>query len=301
MHGQPRGVKTPATAKSAIRCWRHWAGICANYNVRCRKTRRPTNTQRCNQTRYPARLATVRHRSNVVRPQNRSLAPDDRSLQVHSCHGPPAGRRAARGAARPARDDSRWSRANILVMCPDIETYAPLIWRTSASASGARCASRASAAGAARRPLVAADQSAAGCCVATVDARGRRVTAARCSTSPIRAGTCPVQLQRRRFGGHHPLGPAVQHPVGLRSAAPSTLRGRLRPQHVAVRHRPGAGRGRDVDDSGAWIDATLPLDDVSQQSDPIGRPVGRIHQPPAKRGRLAHRGATAARVVGCAD
>ena len=66
--------------------------------------------------------------ASVVRPQGRVLAADDRSLQVHSCHG----------AARQVdvlrevllgllQDDPTLEPRDILVMCPDIETYAPLI------------------------------------------------------------------------------------------------------------------------------------------------------------------------------
>lgn len=66
--------------------------------------------------------------ANAVRPEGRSLATDDRSVQVHSCHG----------AARQVdvlrevllgllADDPSLQPRDILVMCPDIETYAPLI------------------------------------------------------------------------------------------------------------------------------------------------------------------------------
>jgi exodeoxyribonuclease V gamma subunit len=66
--------------------------------------------------------------ANTVRPQSRKLAADDRSVQIHKCHG----------AARQVdvlreillgllQDDSTLEPRDILVMCPDIETYAPLI------------------------------------------------------------------------------------------------------------------------------------------------------------------------------
>jgi exodeoxyribonuclease V gamma subunit len=66
--------------------------------------------------------------ANAVRPKGRKLAADDRSVQVHNCHG----------AARQVdvlreillgllQDDSTLEPRDILVMCPDIETYAPLI------------------------------------------------------------------------------------------------------------------------------------------------------------------------------
>ena len=69
--------------------------------------------RRCNQTRYPARLAAVRHRrQRACGQQGRSLAPDDRSVQVHSCHGRP-GRSTccARCCSACSPTTRRWSRA----------------------------------------------------------------------------------------------------------------------------------------------------------------------------------------------
>jgi exodeoxyribonuclease V gamma subunit len=66
--------------------------------------------------------------ANAVRPQNRSLAPDDRSLQVHSCHGPARQVDVLREVLLGLlADDPTLEPRDILVMCPDIETYAPLI------------------------------------------------------------------------------------------------------------------------------------------------------------------------------
>lgn len=66
--------------------------------------------------------------ANAVRPEGRRLRQEDRSVQVHSCHG----------AARQVdvlrevllgllSDDPTLEPRDILIMCPDIETYAPLI------------------------------------------------------------------------------------------------------------------------------------------------------------------------------
>lgn len=66
--------------------------------------------------------------ANAVRPAGRTLAAGDRSVQVHSCHG----------AARQVdvlrevllgllADDPTLEPRDILVMCPDIEAYAPLV------------------------------------------------------------------------------------------------------------------------------------------------------------------------------
>jgi len=66
--------------------------------------------------------------ANVVRPQDRSLAPNDRSVQVHSCHGPARQVDVLREVLLGLlADDLTLEPRDILVMCPDIETYAPLI------------------------------------------------------------------------------------------------------------------------------------------------------------------------------
>ncbi|MGA3256168.1 MAG: exodeoxyribonuclease V subunit gamma, partial [Mycobacterium sp.] len=66
--------------------------------------------------------------ANVVRPDGRSLAADDRSVQVHSCHGPARQVDVLREVLLGLlADDPTLEPRDILVMCPDIETYAPLI------------------------------------------------------------------------------------------------------------------------------------------------------------------------------
>ena len=66
--------------------------------------------------------------ANAVRPQGRSLADDDRSVQVHSCHGPARQIDVLREVLLGLlADDPTLEPRDILVMCPDIETYAPLI------------------------------------------------------------------------------------------------------------------------------------------------------------------------------
>ena len=57
-----------------------------------------------------------------------SLQPDDRSLQVHACHGRTRQVEVLRDAIlHLLADDKTLEPRDILVMCPDIETYAPLI------------------------------------------------------------------------------------------------------------------------------------------------------------------------------
>lgn len=66
--------------------------------------------------------------ANAVRPQGRVLDADDRSVQVHSCHGPARQIDVLREVLLGLlADDPTLEPPDILVMCPDIETYAPLI------------------------------------------------------------------------------------------------------------------------------------------------------------------------------
>jgi exodeoxyribonuclease V gamma subunit len=66
--------------------------------------------------------------ANVVRPTGRSHGPDDRSVQVHCCHGPARQIDVLREVLLGLlADDETLEPRDILVMCPDIEIYAPLI------------------------------------------------------------------------------------------------------------------------------------------------------------------------------
>lgn len=66
--------------------------------------------------------------ANAVRPQGRSYRPGDRSVQVHSCHGPARQVEVLREILLGLlNDDETLEPRDILVMCPDIEKYAPLI------------------------------------------------------------------------------------------------------------------------------------------------------------------------------
>ncbi|MBM7517128.1 exodeoxyribonuclease V subunit gamma [Nocardioides nitrophenolicus] len=58
----------------------------------------------------------------------RVLRPDDRSLQVHACHGPARQVEVLRELlVGLLEDDPTLEPRDIVVMCPDVETYAPLI------------------------------------------------------------------------------------------------------------------------------------------------------------------------------
>ncbi|OBJ83694.1 exodeoxyribonuclease V subunit gamma [Mycobacterium asiaticum] len=66
--------------------------------------------------------------ANAVREAGRNLTTHDRSIQVHSCHGPARQIDVLREVLLGLlADDPTLEPRDILVMCPDIETYAPLI------------------------------------------------------------------------------------------------------------------------------------------------------------------------------
>jgi len=66
--------------------------------------------------------------ANAVRAEGRTLADSDRSVQVHSCHGSARQIDVLREVLLGLlEDDPTLEPRDIVVMCPDIETYAPLI------------------------------------------------------------------------------------------------------------------------------------------------------------------------------
>lgn len=65
---------------------------------------------------------------NAVRPHGRTLQAADRSVQVHSCHGPARQIDVLREVLLGLlQDDPTLEPRDIVVMCPNIEAYAPLI------------------------------------------------------------------------------------------------------------------------------------------------------------------------------
>ncbi len=61
-------------------------------------------------------------------PEARALRPDDRSVQLHACHGPARQVEVLREVLLGLlADDPTLEPRDVLVMCPDIESYAPLL------------------------------------------------------------------------------------------------------------------------------------------------------------------------------
>ncbi len=66
--------------------------------------------------------------NTTVDPAGRALDADDRSVQVHACHGPARQVEVLREVLLGLlADDPTLEPRDILVMCPDIEAYAPLV------------------------------------------------------------------------------------------------------------------------------------------------------------------------------
>jgi len=203
--------------------------------------------------------------ANAVRAQGRSLLPSDRSVQVHSCHGPARQVDVLREVLLGLlADDPTLEPRDILVMCPDIESFAPLIaadFGLGEVVSGAHPAHQLRVRLADRslvqtNPLLAVASQ-------LLDLAGSRVTASEVlnvlQTDPVRARfgftdddlddiTDWVRESNIRWG----FDKEHRSPYGL-SFVHHTWRFGL--------DRILAGVALS-DDSQAWIDSTLPLDDV---------------------------------------
>jgi exodeoxyribonuclease V gamma subunit len=204
--------------------------------------------------------------ANAVRPQGRTLMGDDRSVQIHNCHGPARQVDVLREVLLGLlQDDPTLEPRDILVMCPDIETYAPLIvadFGLGDVVHGAHPAHRLRVRLADRsliqtNPLL-------GVASQLLALAGSRVTASEVLSF---AQTAPV---RARFGFTDDDLEDITRWVRQANIRWGFDQEHRKPYHVDFVHntwrfgidRVLAGVAMS-DDSHAWIDATLPLDDVS--------------------------------------
>jgi exodeoxyribonuclease V gamma subunit len=204
--------------------------------------------------------------ANVVRPQGRTLTADDRSVQIHNCHGPARQVDVLREVLLGLlQDDPTLEPRDILVMCPDIETYAPLIvadFGLGDVVHGAHPAHRLRVRLADRsliqtNPLL-------GVASQLLALAGSRVTASEVLSF---AQSAPV---RARFGFTDDDLEDITRWVRQANIRWGFDQEHRRPYHVDFVHntwrfgidRVLAGVAMS-DDSHAWIEATLPLDDVS--------------------------------------
>ena len=215
---------------------------------------------------HPARLVAVRYRRQCRSATRTYARDDDRSVQVHSCHGPARQVDVLREVLLGLlQDDSTLEPRDILVMCPDIETYAPLIvadFGLGDVVHGAHPAHRLRVKLADRsliqtNPLLGL----ASQLLALADGR---VTASEVLNI---AETAPV---RARFGFTDDDLESITRWVRQANIRWGFDQEHRRPYHVDFVHntwrfgidRILAGVAMS-DDAHAWIDNTLPLDDVS--------------------------------------
>ena len=204
--------------------------------------------------------------ANEVRARGRTLGAADRSVQVHACHGPARQVDVLREVLLGLlSDDPTLEPRDILVMCPDIETYAPLInadFGLGDVLRGAHPAHRLRMRLADRslvqtNPLLAVASQ-------LLDLAGRRATASEvlnlAQTPPVRA----------RFGFTDDNLEDITRWVRQSNIRWGFDQEHRRPYGVDFVHdtwrfgldRVLAGVAMS-DDAHAWIGATLPLDDVS--------------------------------------
>ena len=288
-----RAATTPATARCATRCWPRSAATSASCSAACPPIRRPTSTsgrRRPRPTRCSAGCSPTSPPTPFGR-EGRTLAADDRSVQVHSCHGPARQVDVLREVLLGLlADDPTLEPRDILVMCPDIETYAPLIIAGFGLGDVVHGRpSRPPAAGPARRPLAGPDQPAA--------RRGR---------AAARPGRRPGHRQRgaqpragragARAGSGSPTTTSRPSPAGSgrRTSAGASTRSTARPYGVDfVQNTWRFGLDRVLagvamsDDSHAWIDTHAAAGRRRQQPRRPGRPARRVRRPAAARHRLA--------------
>ena len=249
---------------------------------------------RCSRGSRPTCATTARRRRAAAGDRTRAARPGDRSVQVHACHGRARQVEVLRDAIlHLLADDPTLEPRDVIVMCPDIETFAPLIQATFGAGEVAG-RGRADAlprgraarpARPARRPLAAPDQP---------GARRRRAS---CSSSPAQRLTASQVLDladrepvRRRFrlddddlarlrglGRRRAASAGASTPRTARRSSSTTLAG----GHLARRARPAAARRDDDRGRAAAVRRRAAARRRRERRDRPRRPVRRAGRPAA--------------------
>ena len=202
---RPRPARAPAQPRSGRR------------TARTSRSPRPRSPRPCS----AGSRATCAPTRSV--PQGRALADRDRSVQVHRCHGPARQVQVLREVLLGLlEDDPSLEPRDILVMCPDIENYAPLIsaaFGLGDVVDGGHPAHRLRVQ-LADRALVPHQPAARRRRPAARRGRQPRHGQRRPRPRPEPDGPAPVRLRRRRPRRDGRLGARVRGPVGLRRRAP---------------------------------------------------------------------------------
>ena len=294
-HPVPRARRPEPPAGRAPAAGHPRAATSASCSAPCRRPvgRSATDdgSSRPAEPRRPTLLGWLQSDLAAQRRRPRRAAPvarrRDRSVQVHACHGPARQVDVLREVLLGLlADDPTLEPRDILVMCPDIETYAPLIEADFGLGEvvGDRRPPGAPAAGPARRPRAAPDQPAA---------RRRRAAARRSPAAGPPPARCSTSLTPSRCGAGSasPTTTSTARPPGCGRPAcaggstPST--GGRTGSTASSQNTWRFGLDRVLagvamsDDAGAWLDRTLPLDDVGSNADRPGRPARRVRRPAA--------------------
>lgn len=223
--------------------------------------------------------------ANAVRPQGRTLPDDDCSVQIHNCHGPARQVDVLREVLLGLlQDDPTLEPRDILVMCPDIETYAPLIvadFGLGDVVHGAHPAHRLRVR-LADRSLIQTNP------LLGVAAQLLTLAAGRATASEV-LDLAQVPAVRAQFGFTDDDLEAITRWVRQANIRWGFDTEHRRPYHVDFVHNTWRfGLDRILagvamsDDSNAWLDATLPLDDVSsnrvQLAGQLAEFVARLHR-----------------------
>ena len=218
-------------------------------------------------------------RRNVVAPAGRTLSAGDRSVRVHACHGPARQVDVLREVLLGMlQDDPTLEPRDVLVMCPDVDTYAPLI--TAGFGLGDVVEHLPDGHPAHRLRVRLADRSPSrtnpllGVAAQLLDLAGSRATASQVldllQTEPVRRrfGLTDDDLDTvvewvRDSGVRWAFDPGHRAAFGLADYRQNTWSSGL--------DRVLSGVAMSAD-ARAWIDTTLPLDDVgSSRVDLAGR------------------------------
>ena len=215
------------------------------------------------------------------------LGDADRSVTIHACHGRARQVEVLRDAIlHLLAADPTLEPRDVIVMCPDIEAFAPLVHAT--FGAGER---EPRLAGPARRPLAAPDEPAAGRRRARPGAgRGAddRLAGARSGRPPARAAALPARRRRPRADGG--LGPRRRRALGARRGRAGGVRPRGRDRRDLARRagsRP-AGRG---DARGGGLARRAPARRGRVGPDRAGRPARGAGGAPRSGARRAARAA----------
>jgi exodeoxyribonuclease V gamma subunit len=220
-------------------------------------------------------------RDDVVPAQ---VAPADGSVQVHACHGPARQVEVLREALLHAfESDASLEPRDVLVMCPDVEAWAPLV----KAAFGQGAAAGPDAHPGHRLRVRLADRSLRqtnpllGTVAGLLDLAGGRVTASElldlAATEP---GAPPVRLLRRRPRAAAGVGGARRCALGHRQPAAQRLRPRGGPLgDVDDRPRPRAARGDGRRERADLARHRAAAGRRRQHRRRPGRPAGRAGRP----------------------